>query len=399
MSLWKKKKETGKVLVMEEEKDYEGMLIRHRRKQAVIVAVLVVLAIGAVVGIRIIQKNKVYTNYEVTNIIQMGDVTQCEFYKYGKGLLRYSNDGISYMEGDTVVWNQAFEMKSPVVDVCEEYMAIADKNGTDVYIYNTSGQEGQVEAANPIIALEVASQGVVAMITKGAETNMIEIYDKDGTNIAIGQTALEGDGCPLAISLSNDGTKLAVSYVYLESNVAKTKVIFYNYSEVGKNEVGRIVGGFEQYETSIVSKVEFLSNNIVAAVGDDVLTLYAMKQQPSIIKEYEITGKIEHIVYNDKYIALLMQKEDMVGQYALQVYDVEGKLVLEQDITFAFTDVKLENEMLIFNNAQSMYMLSVKGVKKYEGEIAEGITEVIPTAVENEFIIITNNEAEEIKLK
>ena len=80
--------------------------------------------------------------------------------------------------------------------------------------------------------------------------NLIEIYDKEGTNIAMGQTVLSGDGCPLDISISNDGTKLAVSYVYLKNNMARTKVIFYNYSGVGKNEAGRIVGGFENYEES-----------------------------------------------------------------------------------------------------------------------------------------------------
>lgn len=394
----KKKKDT-QPLVVEEEKDYERMLLWHRRRQVMLIVVLVILVIMAIVAIKMFQKNKLYTAYEIKDTINVGDVTKCQFFQFGKGLLRYSNDGISYLEGDEVVWDQAFEMKQPVLDVCEDFMAIADQNGTDVYIYDTKGQQGLVEMSNPILTLEVAAQGVVAAITKGEEANLIEIYDKDGTNIAIGQTALEGDGVPLDISLSNDGTKLAASYVYLESSIAKTKVIFYNYSEVGKNEVGRIVGGFEHYETSIVSKVEFVTNDIVAAVGDDVLTFYEIKQQPSMIEEFEVTSKIEHVIYNEKYVALLLEKADMVDQFDLKVYSVEGKLVLERTMDIPFTDVKIENEMLIFNNAQNMYLLSVKGVKKYDGAVTEGIREVIPTQIENEFIIITDYEAEQIKLK
>ena len=55
--------------------------------------------------------------------------------------------------------------------------------------------------------------------------------------------------------------------------------------------------------------------------------------------------------------------------------------------------------MIILNNSKQMYMLSVDNVKKYNGEINEGIVKVIPTKTENRFIIITNEEAEEIKLK
>ncbi len=400
MNLWKKKVDDNKeIAIKEEEKDYENMLIWHYRKQVFAIVIVVIVVVALLLVIKIFQKNKLYTNYEVKNTIQMGDVSQYRFYKFADGLLRYSNDGISYHQGDTVVWNQAFEMKNPVIDVCEDYMAIADKNGTDVYIYDKSGQQGLIEMANPILALEVATQGVVAGITKGVETNLIELYDKDGTNIAMGQTALEGDGCPLALSLSNDGTKLAVSYVYLESNIAKTKVIFYNYSDVGMNEVGRIVGGFEQYETSIVSDVEFISNDIMVAFGDDVLTLYSMKQQPSIIKEHAITGQINHVIYNDQYVALLIQKEDMVDRCRVEVYSAEGNIILNQDVDFTFTDVQIQNNMLVFNNAQEMYVMSVEGIKKYQGTIEEGIVKVIPTDVVNEYIIVTDQEAEEIKLK
>lgn len=113
------------------------------------------------------------------------------------------------MIGDETVWNQAFEMKQPVVDMCADYMAIADLEGTTVYIYDKNGQQGEIQTEYPILDIEVAGQGVVAAITKSDIANQIEVYDKDGTNIAKGQTVLSGDGCPVAISLSEDGTKLA----------------------------------------------------------------------------------------------------------------------------------------------------------------------------------------------
>lgn len=382
-----------------EEKDYENMLIKHRRRMMILVAVLIIIAIAIVISVKIFLDNRVYDTYEISNTTNMGDVTKCRFYKYGNGVLRYSSDGISYIVGDDTIWNQAFEMKQPVVDVCEGYMAIADLEDTTVYIYNESGQQGIIETTNPILALEVANQGVVAVITQNDVTNIIEMYDKEGTNIAMGQTVLSGDGCPLDISLSNDGTKLMVSYVYLENNMAKTKVIFYNYSGVGKNEVGRIVGGFQNYGESIVSKVEFVTNDVAAAFGDSILTIYSIEEKPSVIKEIEVEREIESIAYNNKYILLVLKSENAVNQHILTGYDLNGKKVLDTVVDFQYTDVQLQNNMIIFNNLEQMYMLSMDNVKKFEGKINEGIVKVIPAKAENKFVIITNEEAEEIKLK
>ena len=314
-------------------------------------------------------------------------------------MLQYSNDGISYIVGKNAVWDQAFEMKQPVLDICEGYMAIADLRGTKIYIYNESGQQGEVTTTAPILALEVANQGVIAAITQGEKANLIEVYDKDGTTIAVGQTVLSGDGCPLSISLSNDGTKLMVSYVYLDNSVAKTKVIFYNYSEVGKNQVGRIVGGFEHYDGTLVSKTEFVTNDVAVAFGDDLITIYAMKQKPSIKKELNFEDEIESIVYTDKYIGVILKSRTVTNQHLLKIFTISGRKIYDGKVDFAYTDVQMNGDTVVFNNGEQMYVLSVDGILKYNGKVEAGVLKVIPQKAENKFVIITEKGAEEIKLK
>ena len=60
-------------------------------------------------------------------------------------MLRYSEDGLAYLNGSETYWNQAFQMKQPLVDVNGEYVAVADQKGNIVYICNTESQQGQVE--------------------------------------------------------------------------------------------------------------------------------------------------------------------------------------------------------------------------------------------------------------
>ena len=186
--------------------------------------------------------------------------------------------------------------------------------------------------------------------------------------------------------------------MYLENGAAKTRVVFYNYSEVGKNEAGRIVGGFD-YESSIISRVEFVTNDMVAAIGDDIVTFYSMEEKPSKANEIKINQEIQSICYNEKYIGFVFKSESILNQYILNVYNLNGKKMLDKTMDFQYSDLQMKDNLLIFNNTQQMYIISVDGILKYNGTIQEGIQKVIPGKLENRYLIITNQEAEEIKLK
>lgn len=164
----------------EKEKDYEHMLIKHRRRMVVLAVFLVIVMVAAVVCVKIFLDKRVYENYEVTKTIKMGEVEKCKFYAYGDGVLRYSNDGISYMIGDETVWNQAFEMKQPVLDMCADYMAIADLEGTTFISMIRNGQQGEIQTEYPILDIEVAGQGVVAAITKSDIANRLRFMIRMG---------------------------------------------------------------------------------------------------------------------------------------------------------------------------------------------------------------------------
>ena len=41
-------------------------------------------------------------------------------------VVSYSNDGISCMDSKgNAIWNQTYEMQSPIIDICEDYTVIA----------------------------------------------------------------------------------------------------------------------------------------------------------------------------------------------------------------------------------------------------------------------------------
>lgn len=177
---------------------------------------------------------RTYNNYKVRKTIKIETGTNSQYQAFGEFVVKYSNDGISYINGTETIWNEAYEMKSPIVDVCGDYLAIADKNSNTIYIFNKKGKVGEVNTSYPIIKIEVAQQGVVAALLEEASANYIELYDKEGNLIVSHKSLLSENGFPLSFSISNDGEKMMTSYLSIKEGSTENQVIFYNFSNVGK---------------------------------------------------------------------------------------------------------------------------------------------------------------------
>lgn len=368
--------------------EYQKKISAHKRRVRIITAIIILALAVIAIGIKIYIDNRSYSEYEVTYTRNMNGAVNNQYFRFGEGMLVYTDDGISYVKDNETVWNQAFEMKNPIVDVCSGTMAICDLDTTTVYIYDTEGQKGKIDTMYPIIDLEVSEQGVIAAITEDTETNRIEVFDREGNSIAAGQTYVTGEGCPIDISLSNDGTKLAASYIYIDGGSAKSKVVFYNYSEVGKNEVSRIVGGFNHYETTIVSRVEFLDNDTAAAFGDNVFTIYSIKQKPEITSEAKLENTIKSIFYDEEYIGIVSNTDYYEKPYNIKVYDINGKEKMNMDTEFMYTGINLYDDRIIVYNDTEMKLLSISGKERYSGAVSEGIKQIICTDKPDSYYII-----------
>ena len=376
----------------------ERKLKRHKwAKLTRVVAVLVVMFVVAL-GYFIYLQNRTFTDIDVVGTVNIMDGYNCRYYKFGDYMLKYSEDGLAYLNGDKTHWNQAFEMQEPVIDICGDYVAIAEQMNNVVYIANTKELKGKIETEYPIMDIDVSNNGTVAVISGDqSEVSHIEVIAKDGTKIAIGQTVLSGQGCPVDLSISHDGTKLVVSYLYVGSGVIQSKVVFYNYSEVGKNEVDRFMGGFD-YDKTLMTKVEFLDNNTVAVFGDDKVALYSMKQKPSLIAELDIEDEIQSIFYNDKYIGLVVDNNSE-NPYRMVIYNTNGSKVSDTEFNLSYTGVKISKKSVVIYNDTTMKVYNINGKLRYEGTMEEGISSIITKDDDYTYFVVGSSTIKNIKLK
>ncbi|MBQ9699359.1 MAG: hypothetical protein IJV71_01930 [Lachnospiraceae bacterium] len=377
----------------------EHQLKRHKRAKFTRVIAVVAVVLLVIGGYYLYLQNRTFTGYDVVETVDLEEGYTCRYYEFGDYILRFSEDGLAYLDGDKTHWNQAFEIKEPVIDICGDYVAIAEQKNNIIYMGNTKELQGKIETEYPIMDIDVSDNGVVAVISGDeSEVSHIEILAKDGTKIAIGQTVLSGQGCPVDLSISQDGTKLVVSYLYVGNGAIQSKVVFYNYSEVGKNEVDRFVGGFD-YDKTVMAKVEFLSNDVVAAYGDNKVAIYSMKQKPSLIAEIDIDKDIKSILYNSKYVGMVLDNEDAENPYELVIYDTKGKKVSSTPFNFSYNGIKFSDKSVVVYNDTSMRVYTVGGKLRYEGDIEGGISSIITKDKDYTYYIVGSTTIRDIKLK
>ena len=342
---------------------------------------------------------RTYNNYKVRKTIKIETGTNSQYQAFGEFVVKYSNDGISYINGTETIWNEAYEMKSPIVDVCGDYLAIADKNSNTIYIFNKKGKVGEVNTSYPIIKIEVAQQGVVAALLEEASANYIELYDKEGNLIVSHKSLLSENGFPLSFSISNDGEKMMTSYLSIKEGSTENQVIFYNFSNVGKDEVDRVVGTFNQYGETIVPAVYFVSNEDAIAIGDNVLTIYKMKEKPTIRKEIKFDKEIQKVFYNEKYVGLIFENSKGDTPYKMEVYSLSGEKIMSKEIEMNLEHVKFAGKNVLMYDDVTCELISLKGVVKFKHVFTKQLDAIVPMESTNTFLLMTKNKIEEISLK
>ncbi|MCI8506418.1 MAG: hypothetical protein HFI67_09555 [Lachnospiraceae bacterium] len=375
---------------------------RRRKRQIWLAAaaVLAVLAAAGVLGFRMYQNGRQYTEATVLWEKEMAADASSGYETYGENLLRYTRDGVSYLnrKGEEI-WNQAFEMKSPFAAVRGDYAVIADRNGYAIYICDKTGCRGMVSTALPISKVSVSSTGVTVAILEDTKSNVIAFYDKTGKKLQIEvQTTLAGNGYPIDLDISPNGMLLMVSYIYLDEGLMQNQVVFYNFDDEGQSVKDRLVGGFKEYEDSIVARVRFLDNLNACAFAQDRLCFYSLEHtvQPELMEQVDINGEIECICYSENYAGIIVSESG--GPKKLFLYGASGKEMFSEEIGMGYDHMEVSGSYVLLYNDAECRIYSTSGKLKYEGTLPGG-TDKLLSLGERRYIQVGPQVIRELELK
>ena len=382
------------------DQDVEKKIKQHRRNVIIgILAVILLAAVIVAVSVHMID-GITYSGYSVINSVNCDDSESTKYISYLDGYLKYSNDGVSYVNSKGVsVWNQTVSMQNPQIKICEDAVAVGDINGSKIHVFNKSGTLGTIDTSLAISQIEVAKQGVVAAVLEDNDANYINMYNVDGTQIYSVKTSLSGDGYPLDISISDDATKLVASYLYVSGESMKTNVVFYNFSDVGKNETERVVGGFNHYDSTIVGDVKFVNKTTAVAVGENIVSIYSMKEYPKLIKEIEIGSEIERVFFDTSYIGLVLNNSDSGDIYRLVLYNLSGDKVCETTFNTQYDNIMIDGKSVVMYNSGGFTVMNFRGKTLADIKVELPLENVLTHGNRGRYVLVNSKYIQNIKLK
>ena len=289
-------------------------------------------------------------------------------------------------------------MQNPKVSICGNSIAVADINGSSAYSFNTSGQVGKADTSMPILQIEVSDSGKMAAVLEDNNANYINMYDTNGEKIYSVKTTLSGDGYPIDISISSDAKKLIASFIKVSGDEIKTNVVFYNFSDVGKNETERVVGGFN-YDDIIVGDVKFVNDTTAVAVGENVVSIYKIKEYPSLEHTINIDNEIQKIFCSDQYIGLVLDNSESGDPYKLVVYNISGKHIFDTTFGIQYTDMQFDGKSVVISNASTFVLLNMSGKKLADISFDMPVINVLTTGARGSYTIVNSKYIQSIKLK
>lgn len=379
---------------LEEIKKQTGRLRREKVRRILVMAVIIILA---VCGTYLLLKNQSYGQARLATEYK-NDISDSNNYaSFAGGFIRYSRDGVVFLnKKNEEQWIQPVQLQNPIIEVRDEAFAVADNGGNSIFVFTEDGLKGEIETTLPIEKITVSNQGIVSAILKNENSPRIMSYDATGNILVEQQITMNTLGYPTALELSDDGTILAVSYLYTQGTSLKSRVIYYNFGETGQEETDNKVTT-DIYDNTVMADIFFMGNNRSVVIGDNCFAIYRGSDIPEKVSEVQIGQEIRSVFHSDRYIGFILLNRDKSG-YELRLYNRSGNQILNREIDGDYSNVKIDGDEIIMYDGSNCCIVTITGILKYKGDLDVEILEMSRAAGLNRYYVMSVDELRVIYL-
>lgn len=378
-------------------KEYERNLRIHRLKNRMAGLGILAALLVCIAAVRLSMRNRIYTDYEVTASYERTDTVTTQYIEFLDDVLKYSQDGISCVNSQNqAVWSQSYSIQNPMVEVCGKSAAVAEENGTTAMIFDENGLAGTVTTNYPIRRICVSSQGVLAALLEDGAVSRLYLYDKSGEELVEAKFELPDTGYPLAMSLSADATKLAVSFLQIQDGSVNSCIAFYNFDSVGENVSDHLVAS-RVLKGELIPSLHYLDSAHCYAVGTEQILLYEGTQIPEEAAQISLDRKLLSVFSSDEYLGVVL--EGVEKNYALQVYTIRGNLQFETEFDQDYTTLKFSGDNILIYNDFDCMMLNHSGRVFFEGTFEESISDLYTMSGTARYVVMHASRTDQIRLR
>jgi hypothetical protein len=367
--------------------------MKKKVRMIILAAIFVVglIAVGSYFYIRY----QTFDYIEITKSYKNRNVDNANYKQCLGGVVRYSRDGIAFLsETGEEIWKQSCQMNHPVIATCGNSVAVGDKGGTSILVFNKKGLKGEIQTTRPIEKFSVSSQGIVSAILKDEEAPLVMCYDAVGNVVVEHVVSLNTMGYPIDVTVSPDGKTQIVSYLYTEKNEITTKVAYFYYGDTDSDNKQVLQ---KEFRNTVIPTTAFLNDNVSVLVADNAIYFYKGLEKPEEVTHVNLTNEIQSVACG-KDLVVVVLKSDKNSSYQLKAYNQKGIEVISVDEETEYAKMQVVDGRIILYDAQSCSIYNKSGICKFKGNVEENILEIFPISGLNKYMMINASGFFEIQL-
>ena len=392
--------------------DLEEDTPRSRRRQNAdiftqgrrVVILLLVLVGIIILGLAFQNRFKTHTKFKLKWMHELSEGSLVDYISLGNGFLKYSKDGAVYLKKNGKnVWVDSYEMSNPKTNTNGKYAIVFDVGSKQIVSYTKEGKAASIDTELPIIKAIVSKSGVVTALVEESKSTDIVFFDNEGKKLDITvKSKLSGDGFPTDIAISPDGTALLAAFQYLKGSSMMGRVVFYDFSEIGKNMPNRVVGGFdEEFVSSMVARVKYLDKINSVAIASDGLYFFSSKNiaSPKLVKTIKAESDIEAVAFEGDRLCVVYKNTSEKYNHTLYIYSKTGSVLLKKEFAGDFSKLDMQKGYIYMTKNDNAIIMNTSGVIKYSGSLDVNIHKIVKSGFLSGFTVLGDNDFRGIVLK
>lgn len=377
---------------VEASEEYKRKLRAHHRHIRIVIICIVLVIIAAIVALKIYLDKKEYTEFETVSEIEREQGAFSEYLRFASGFIKYNFDGATYIDsGGNMIWNQPYELEEPVVNISTKYAAVNEKNGKKLYIMSDTKACTAIEVTKPIKRVSVSDNGVAAVLMEEEGVGHIVLYSDAGEILANGELYTKNIGYPMDLAISSDGRLLAVDMLSINGAKLATGIIFYNFGNVGRNEVDNIVGSYS-YEGLMVPRILYMKDDYAVAFSTEEVIVFSGSQKPEEYARYPITGEAKSIFYDAEHFGFVFKDR-------VDVYSPSGGKIYSCEDDFDRCSVEfMDSTEIAVVGEDRIGIYDMSGIKRLQTQSNDGVVMVLPRFATH-YLFVRSDRIQEVRLK
>lgn len=297
--------------------------------------------------------NKYTILEEQKDILQLDSLKDTYIGINNKQIVKVTQDGIAaYDLNGEELWSDTLTLDRYSVRQREPYIAVANKMGDSITVFNEKGKQGEIICENPIAYFSVNKNGSVAVIESLGDSHIISAYDQKGHSLGVKRITYTKDaGYPAVAEISPNNDLLLASYINVDKPVLTSTLIALKTQKPKDETKDDSVYGIQQKD-NLIYEIEFIKDNEWVSIGDKAITWYTLNGSEVMKKEDLFSQFNPYLVktshYGDGFFPIIsstnVNQNTVHRENLLSYFNAKGEeyfnIKLNEAATYFYTDDK-----------------------------------------------------------